>query len=232
MPFCVFWTAVHAVPGPVAWALASRPGFQPFQYFLNSALTGAENLAKRDAAMTAIEHPRDDEMTDEDLVAAQDHCIETMARLAEFWGFTRTMGRVWCVLFLAPRPMTQADIVERLGISAANVSMSLKGLRRWGAIHKVYEKGSRKLRYTAEAEVKNIIRSVLGTREQRELSDAVSSMDEALELVKDVSGVSPDRSFVSGRIAHLQSTVRISNKILALLLGDGRVDVKAELGER
>ena len=34
------------------------------------------------------------------------------------------------------------------------VSMSLNGLLRWGAIRKVYEKGSRKVRYEAEPELR------------------------------------------------------------------------------
>ena len=44
--------------------------------------------------------------------------------------------------------------------------------------------------------------------------------------------LTPDEEFVRERIQHLESVVRTSNRILALLLGDGRVDVKRELGER
>jgi hypothetical protein len=44
--------------------------------------------------------------------------------------------------------------------------------------------------------------------------------------------LTPDEEFVRERIQHLESVVRTSNRILALLLGDGRVDVKKELGER
>lgn len=180
-------------------------------------------------------HPTDDEIVSPALEEAQDMSIETMGRLAEFWGFTRTMGRVYGALFLTTTPMTQADIVERLGVSAANVSMSLNGLIRWGAVHKVYEKGSRKLHYGAEPEIRKIIRNVLGAREQRELEDAVGRFREANELLRKARGkkrkLAAHESFVEERIQHLETVVRISNKLLELLLGDGRVDVKAELGE-
>lgn len=180
-------------------------------------------------------HPTDDEVQSSALYEAQDMSIEAMGRLAEFWGFTRTMGRVYGALFLSSSPMTQQDIVERLGISAANVSMSLNGLIRWGAVHKVYEKGSRKLHYTAEPELRKIIRNVLGTREQRELEDAVRRFREANDVLKQARGkkrkLSEHETFVEERIQHLETVVRISNKLLELLLGDGRVDVKAELGE-
>ena len=129
--------------------------------------------------------------------------------------------------------MTQADIVERLGVSAANVSMSLKGLIRWGAVHKVYEKGSRKLHYSAEAEIRTIIRNVLGGREQRELLEAEGALQEALETLGSYRGakgeLDEDTKFTLDRVGHLESSVRLSNKLLKLLLGEGRVDVNAEL---
>lgn len=180
-------------------------------------------------------HPTDDEIADEEILAAQDICIETAGRLAEFWGFTRTMGRVYASLFLSPQPMTQADVVERLGVSAANVSMSLKGLIRWGAVHKVYEKGSRKLHYSAEAELRTIIRNVLGGREQRELLEAEASLKSALEVLathrQALPRLEPEARFAIERVEHLEQAVRISNKLLKLLLGEGRVDVKEALGE-
>ncbi len=166
---------------------------------------------------------------------AQDLSIETMGRMAEFWGFTRTQGRVFCLLFLSARPQTQAELAELLDVSAANVSMSLNGLLRWGAVHKVYEKGSRKVLYEAEPELRKIIRSVLGGREQQELRDAVEAFSEATELVKSERNhrqLTPEEEFVRERLAHLEGVVRTSGRILSLLLGDGRVDVKRELGER
>jgi DNA-binding transcriptional regulator GbsR (MarR family) len=166
---------------------------------------------------------------------AQDITVETMGRMAEFWGFTRTQGRVFCLLFLSSRPMTQSEMVEQLDVSAANVSMSLNGLLRWGAVHKVYEKGSRRVLYEAEPELRKIIRSVLGGREQQELQDAVDAFGEAVDVVKverKKRELTPEEEFVRERIQHLESVVRTSNRILSLLLGDGRVDVKRELGER
>jgi DNA-binding transcriptional regulator GbsR (MarR family) len=182
--------------------------------------------ARRQAPAPATPRPLD---------RAQDLSVETMGRIAEFWGFTRTQGRVFCLLFLSPRPMTQAELAEQLDVSAANVSMSLNGLLRWGAVHKVYEKGSRKVLYEAEPELRKIIRSVLGGREQQELQDAVDAFSEAIDVVKAEHGkrtLSAEETFVRERIEHLESVTRTSNRILSLLLGDGRVDVKRELGER
>jgi len=192
------------------------------------AKTAAPTSTDRPAAAAAAK-------TDRTIERATDISIETMGRMAEFWGFTRTQGRVFCMLFLSPRPVTQAELADHLDVSPANVSMSLTGLLRWGAIRKVYEKGSRKVRYEAEPELRKIIRSVLGGREQNELHEAVESFSEAIDVVRrerQHRQLTPDEEFVRERIQHLESVVRTSNRILALLLGDGRVDVKKELGER
>lgn len=191
---------------------------------------------RRSSVSEMARHPTDDEIPSAALEEAEDLAIETMGRLAEFWGFTRTMGRVYGALFLSEKPITQADMVERLGVSTANVSMSLNGLMRWGAVHKAYEKGSRKLHYTAEPELRTVIRNVLGTREQRELEAAVKRFQDASELLKRPRGkrkkTTGHEGFVQGRIQHLENVMSISTKLLDLLLGEGRVDVKEELGER
>ena len=169
------------------------------------------------------------------LERAQEMSVETMGRMAEFWGFTRTQGRVYGALFLSPAALTQAEIVDLLGVSTANVSTSLSGLLRWGAVHKVYVKSSRKLHYSAEPEIRKVIRSVLGGREQHELREAVETFREAIGVLRDQKSrrkLTPEEEFVRERIAHLESVVRISNRLLDLLLGDGRLDLKRELGER
>jgi DNA-binding transcriptional regulator GbsR (MarR family) len=181
----------------------------------------------------ARRHPTDDEIQSPAQEEAEDMAIETMGRLAEFWGFTRTMGRVFGALFLSDDALTQQQIVERLGVSAANVSMSLNGLIRWGAVHKVFQKGSRKLHYTAEPEIRKIIQNVVGTRERRELQEGFERFSDANELLKKARGkkrkLTEREAFVADRIEHLETVLRISNRMLELLLGEGRLDVAAEL---
>lgn len=179
-------------------------------------------------------HPADDEFDDDAIIEAQDICIEVGGRAAEFWGFTRTMGRVYCALFLSPAAMTQAELVQRLGISAANVSMSLKGLLRWGAVHKTYGKGSRKLHYQAEPELRRVIQNILGGREQRELKEATRHLKDAIEIIRTrkSEALSEDERVVVERIEHLETAARVSNRLLDLLLGEGRLDVNAAIEQQ
>lgn len=47
------------------------------------------------------------------------------------WGINRTVGQVYALLYISPKPLCADDIVESLGISRSNVSMSLKELQAW-----------------------------------------------------------------------------------------------------
>ena len=107
---------------------------------------------------------------EEDLDRARDLGIDTCGRIAEFWGFTRTMGRAFGLLYLAPDPMTQVEIQRRLQISAGSASMTLAALIRWGVVHKVWVRGQRREHYRSETDFWKMISGVLNERERREIS--------------------------------------------------------------
>ena len=47
--------------------------------------------------------------TDDELTAARDLAIDACGRIAEFWGFTRTMGRAFGLLYLSREPLPQGS---------------------------------------------------------------------------------------------------------------------------
>lgn len=47
------------------------------------------------------------------------------------WGINRTVGQVYALLYVSPQPLCADEIVEALGISRSNVSMSLRELQAW-----------------------------------------------------------------------------------------------------
>src|SRR5688572_2794399 len=108
---------------------------------------------------------------------AQGLAIETCGRIAQFWGFTRSMGRTFGLLYVVPEPVSQAEIQRRLRISAGNASMTLTALMRWGVVQKVGavkpSKGDRSVRYTSETDFWKMISGVLNERERREIRTAI-----------------------------------------------------------
>jgi DNA-binding transcriptional regulator GbsR (MarR family) len=81
------------------------------------------------------------------------------------FGFRRNLGRIWAVLYLAPEPLNQADLMSLLGLSAGLVSSSLKELEHWRAVRVVSVPGERSNHYEAEDQLLRIVASILVKRE-------------------------------------------------------------------
>lgn len=45
------------------------------------------------------------------------------------WGINRTVGQIYALIYLSPRPLNADDLTEALAFSRSNVSMGLKELQ-------------------------------------------------------------------------------------------------------
>jgi DNA-binding transcriptional regulator GbsR (MarR family) len=174
----------------------------------------------------------------EELTEARDLAIDACGRIAEFWGFTRTMGRAFGLLYLSREPLPQAEIQGRLGISAGSASMTLAALGRWGVVHKVWVRGQRREHYQAETDFWKMISGVLNERERREISAAVEVVTRAEAAARaaqtaTADGASSaagrrakaDADFVTERVQRLGDICRIGETMLDMLLGQLTLDV-------
>jgi DNA-binding transcriptional regulator GbsR (MarR family) len=174
--------------------------------------------------------------TDDDLTAARDLAIDACGRIAEFWGFTRTMGRAFGLLYLSREPLAQSELQARLGISAGSASMTLSGLGRWGVVHKVWVRGQRREHYQAETDFWKMISGVLNERERREIGAAVEVVGRAestARLAQAALGApaagarraKADADFVVERVSRLGEICRLGETLLDMLLGQLTLDV-------
>ena len=167
----------------------------------------------------------------EPLVSARSHGIETCGRIAEFWGFTRSMGRCFGLLYLSPDPLPQSEIQKQLAISAGNASMSLAALLRWGVVHKIRPRGERRDHYRAETDFWKMIANVLNERERKEIARALESVSLARTEARAARRVAKgparrDAVFVARRLAQLDDICRLGETMLDMLLGNLRLDIK------
>jgi len=164
---------------------------------------------------------------DEARALATDAC----GRIAEFWGFTRTMGRAFGLLYLSREPLPQAEIQARLGISAGSASMTLSALGRWGVVHKIWVRGQRREHYQAETDFWKMISGVLNERERREISAAVEVVGRAEAAARAAAdsaaraSTKADADFVVERVVRLGDICRIGETMLDMLLGQLTLDV-------
>src|SRR5262245_15801272 len=156
----------------------------------------------------------------ERLDEAQRLGIETCARIAQFWGFTRTMGRTFGLLYLSPGPLTQAEVQRRLAVSAGSASMTLAALVRWGVAHKVVVRGERREHYTAETDFWKMISGVLNDRERREIRAAIETVHRAEAAARAARDPHTTR-----RLARLRQVCELGEVMLDMLLGNLTLDV-------
>jgi DNA-binding transcriptional regulator GbsR (MarR family) len=165
-----------------------------------------------------------------ELDAARDLGIDTCGRIVEFWGFTRTMGRTFGLLYFSAAPLSQAQIQTRLRISAGSASMTLAALGRWGVVHRVWLRGQRREHYQAETDFWKMISGVLNERERREIGAAVETLEKARALVAGVQAGAKgprriDAVFVAERLERLHDICQLGQTLLDMLLGQLKLDV-------
>jgi DNA-binding transcriptional regulator GbsR (MarR family) len=176
--------------------------------------------------------------TDDELTTARDLAIDACGRIAEFWGFTRTMGRAFGLLYLSREPLAQSELQQRLEISVGSASMTLAALGRWGVVHKVWVRGQRREHYQAETDFWKMISGVLNERERREIGAAVEVVGRAEKTARAARAAlagpagsaglrrtKAEADFVVERVARLGEICRLGETMLDMLLGQLTLDV-------
>ncbi|MBM4343688.1 MAG: MarR family transcriptional regulator [Deltaproteobacteria bacterium] len=92
--------------------------------------------------------------------------LDAIGDLMAFWGFQRSHGRIWALLFLAERPLHAAELAAGLELSAGQISMAVRELERWGVVHAERRQGQRRTWFRAET---NLFRMVSRVFREREL---------------------------------------------------------------
>ncbi|MHC5113125.1 MAG: GbsR/MarR family transcriptional regulator [Planctomycetota bacterium] len=99
----------------------------------------------------------------------RDRFVALWGQMGSTWGIPRTMAQVHALLFIAGEPLNTDDVMDGLGISRGNASMTLRGLVDWGIVSRVHRRGDRKEYFLAEQDVWKMFRTILAERKKREL---------------------------------------------------------------
>lgn len=157
-------------------------------------------------ASGAAESPETD--AERRLRIAQDEIAYVFGNIAAFWGFTRTQGRIFGLLFLSPEPLDHSTIRDRLGISAGSTSMTLASLMDWGVVHR-----NDRL-YMAETDMWKLITDVMRRRERAEVNEAISRVSQIIELLAGAPLGSLRIRFALDRVEHLLAFFKLGRSFL------------------
>jgi len=80
----------------------------------------------------------------EDLVKAQDVFLQKINKICRDFGLNNIMAQLYAILYFSKEPLSLNDMLERLKISKGSVSINIRALERYGAVRRIWVKGSRK----------------------------------------------------------------------------------------
>ena len=88
----------------------------------------------------------------------------------EYWGFKKVHGQMWCHIYLSSEPLDASELMKRLDISKALVSISLKELLDFEVIEEVGKSARGTRLYRAREDLRATILDTLRRRERKMMS--------------------------------------------------------------
>lgn len=119
------------------------------------------------------------------------------------WGINRTVGQIYALLYVSPTPLCAEQIVEALGISRSNVSMSLKELQAWNLVLLRHLPDDRRDFFTTPDDIWLILRTLAEERKKREVDPTLSVLREILMQTP----TTPDETFAQDRMAQMHQMI-------------------------
>lgn len=144
--------------------------------------------------------------------AAQNEVADVFGSIAEFWGFTRTQGRIFGLLYTSPQPLSHGEIRRRLEISAGSTSMTLASLAEWGVVRRSER------HYAAETDFWKLITGVMRRRERVRVDDAIQRLARVADDLTSAAGDDPRLHFLRERIDHVHGFFRLGRRFLDAFL--------------
>lgn len=111
------------------------------------------------------------------LKAVNDSMLEGLGQLADYFGYNKVMGKMYGALLLSPEAMSLDDLMSHLDVSKASVSMNMRMLESLGIVREVWVRGDRRKYYEAESDFWKILTNVLGSRELRDVNQALEVLE-------------------------------------------------------
>lgn len=174
--------------------------------------------------------------SNEDLRAVHDSMLDGLSQLADYFGFSKVMGQLYATLLLSPKPLSLDDMMERLGISKASVSMNMRTLEHMGMVRQAWVRGGsgRRKYYEAESDFWQIISNLLSGREMRDVERAISVMEEnSQKLSQAIPEMTEDNQAIARlyitRMEEMQALFRFAQMMITTILARVEADDFSEI---
>lgn len=141
--------------------------------------------------------------------------IGLFVQLSHVLAQPRSLAEIYGLLFISPNPLAMDDLIQRLNLAKATVSMGLKLLNKAGAIKMVYVPGSRRAHYESVAELRKLVTRFLKDQIVPRLESSQEQMERIADMVKRLPP--EDRARLNHRVTMLQSWGKQSRRFVPII---------------
>lgn len=139
-----------------------------------------------------------------------------------YWGFKKIHGRIWTHIYLSGRPLDAGQLMQRLRVSKALISLSLNDLLKFDVILDAGKSARGTQTYIPNPDVVDVILNVLRRRERKMLTKAETSHKMLSSLSEEsIARASLDQE----RIRSLGNMIHQAQNALSSLLELATVDL-------
>jgi DNA-binding transcriptional regulator GbsR (MarR family) len=154
--------------------------------------------------------------------------VSHFGEMGSRWGINRTVGQIYALIFISPKPLNADEIAETLEFSRSNVSMGLKELQAWRLVRLKHQMGDRREYFEAPQDVWEIFRVLAEERKRREIEPTLSMLRMALldEPASDADRHAQERmrqmhDLISRLVTWLDDVQKLSPETAMQLMGMG-----------
>ena len=110
--------------------------------------------------------------------------MNRISRICKQWGFGEPAGRIWGLLLLKNKPLTQKEIVEESGYSLSLISPNLNILQKFGMVSIVGKQGKKRLYLSTTSFIESFERALKDLME-KDVKPLISLLSSSMAEVKD-----------------------------------------------
>lgn len=131
-------------------------------------------------------------------------------------GLPPSVGEIYGLLYISPSPLSQADLVERLGISKGSASQGLNLLKTLGALQEVSGVDSRRSYFEANLNLKRLVGGFIRGQVRPHLRSGEAKLDQ-LQMIADSETDPEIREFFQERFSKLERWSNRAQRFLPVI---------------
>lgn len=119
------------------------------------------------------------------LTKLEEESIDYFVSFVQIFGFPKSVGQIYGLMFVSGEPMVMGQLVERLEISKGSVSQGLATLKALGAIVPVDVENDRREHFQADLDVSRIVNHFFSERLEPRLQNGSRRLEGMIELARE-----------------------------------------------